>query len=164
MAYATIGDIFSRYAPINTMVGTGANEVTSAEVSSVFIYDAESFINAHLAKRYVIPVTTEPLITMLTSDIAIANMMFEKLGELPNFMQTRYDRAMDMLKKLTEGDMILTASGTSLVSTGDQFAWSSTQSYHPTFSPVLDPLDQSADQEYIDAEKSARAGDIGVGS
>ena len=51
MAYATIDDVFSRYAPINTMVGTGANDVTSVEVSSIFIADAESFMNAYLGRQ-----------------------------------------------------------------------------------------------------------------
>lgn len=164
MAYANIGDVFSRYAPIHTMIGAGDNDVTSNEVSSVFISDAESFINAHLAKRYVVPVTPEPLITMLASDLAIFNMMAEKLGEVPDFMQKRYDRAIDMLKKLVEGDMILTASGTTIVTTGDNFAWSSTESYHGIFSPVLDPLDQAVDQDWIDDDRAARVGDIGVGS
>jgi len=88
------------------MVGTGTNDVTSLEVSSIFIYDAESFVNAHLAKRYQTPVASEPIITMITADLAISNMMFEKLGELPNFIQPRYDRAMMMLEKLAAGDLL----------------------------------------------------------
>ncbi len=164
MAYATIQDVFSRYAPISTMVGAGTNDVTSVEVSSIFIADAESFMDAHLAKRYVVPVTTEPLVTMIATDLALANMLFEKLGELPGFMQPRYDRSLSMLEKLAAGDLILTSSLTTLVASGDQFAWSSTASYHPVFSPVLNPLDQAVDQDYIDDEKATRAGDIGVGS
>ena len=61
MAYATIDDIFARYAPIHTMVGTGTQDVTSLEVSSIFIADAESFMNTFLAKRYQTPVATEPV-------------------------------------------------------------------------------------------------------
>ena len=159
MAYATIDDIFSRYAPIHTMVGTGTSDVTSVEVSSIFISDAESFMNTFLAKRYVTPVTTEPVITMIASDLAISNMMFEKLGELPNFIQPRYERAMMMLQKLADGDLVLTSGSTSLVTTGDNFAWSTTQNYHSIFSPVLDELDQAADVDAINADINARAGD-----
>lgn len=162
MAYATINDIFARYAPINTMVGTGNNDVTSVEVSSIFIADAESFMNTFLAKRYVTPVATEPVITMIASDLAISNMMFEKLGELPNFIQPRYDRAMSMLEKLSKGDLILTSNSTSIVTSGDNFAFSTTQSYHSIFSPVLGELDQAADQDYINAEKNDRSGDLSV--
>ena len=164
MAYATIDDVFARYAPINTMVGTGANDVTSVEVSSIFIADAESFMNAYLGRRYETPVEVEPIITMIASDLAIANMMFEKLGELPNFMQPRYDRAISMLEKLSTGDLVLTADSTSLLSSGDNFAWSTTGSYHSIFSPVLGELDQSVDQDWIDADNDARVGDVGVGS
>lgn len=160
--YATIDDVFSRYPPISTMVGTGANDVTSAEVSSIYIADAQSFMDTHLAKRYNVPVAAEPFITQIATDLAISNMLFEKLGELPNFIQPRYDRCMSYLEKLAAGDLILTSNSTTLVSTGDSFAWSSTGSYHSIFSPVLGELDQAVDQDYIDAEKNARAGDLGI--
>lgn len=164
MAYATIDDIFARYAPIYTMVGTGNNDVASLEVSSIFIADAESFMNAYLGRRYETPVADEPIITMICSDLAIANMMFEKLGEIPGFIQPRYDRAMSMLEKLSTGDLVLTSNSTSILSSGDNFAWSSTQDYHATFSPVLDELDQAVDKDWTDAEKDDRVGDVGVGS
>jgi len=157
--YATIDDVFSRYAPIHTMVGTGNNDVTSIEVSSIFIADAQSFVDAHLAKRYVVPVEAEPLITQITTDLSIANMMFDKLGELPNFIQPRYDRALSMLDKLSDGGLVLTSNSTTLTSSYDSFAWSTTQSFHAIFSPVLGELDQAADSDRIDADKDERASD-----
>lgn len=162
MAYAVIGDIFARYAPIHTMVGTGTQDVTSLEVSSIFIADAESFMNTFLAKRYQTPVATEPVITMICADLAISNMMFEKLGELPGFIQPRYDRAMMMLEKLSTGDLILTSNSTSIVTTGDNFAWSTTINYHNIFSPVLDELDQAADRTQIEDDKDERVDDYGA--
>lgn len=154
--YATIDDVFARYSPIHTMVGTGNNDVASMEVSSIFIADAQSFIDAHLAKRYVTPVEAEPIITMITTDIAISNMLFEKLGELPNFMQPRYERSISMLDRLAKGELVLTADSTTLVTSGDQFAWSTTQSYHGIFSPVLDELYQQVDDTWVDNEKDDR--------
>ena len=159
MAYATIDDVFARYAPIYTMVGTGTQDVTSLEVSSIFIADAESFMNTFLAKRYSTPVATEPVITMIAADLAISNMMFEKLGELPNFIQPRYERAMMMLEKLSMGDLVLTSNSTSIVTTGDNFAWSTNLDYHSIFSPVLDELDQAADRDQILADKDERVAD-----
>lgn len=161
MAYARIDDIFARYAPIHTMVGTGTQDVTSLEVSSIFIADAESFMNTFLAKRYDTPVATEPVITMIAADLAISNMMFEKLGELPNFIQPRYDRAMMMLEKLSNGDLILTSNSTTIVTTGDNFAWSSTFNYHATFSPVLDELDQAVDRTWVESDQDERVDDYG---
>lgn len=163
MAYATIDDVFSRYPPIATMVGTGENDVTSVEISSVYIADAESIINMYLARLYVVPVYPEAAITMIACDLAISNMLFEKLGKLPQFIQPRYDRANSMLEKLSSGSLILTSNSTSDVTSGDNYAWSTTENYHPIFSPVLGELNQTADQTYIDAELGARADDLGVG-
>lgn len=161
MAYATIDDVFARYKPIGSMVGAGSLDVTSDDVSSVFIADAESFMNAFLAARYIVPVTTEPMVTMLASDLAISNMMMEKLGAIPDFMQGRYDRSVSFLEKLAAGDMLLVAASTQLVSSGDSEAWSSTGSFHPVFSPVLEDVDQVEDIDYVNAEKDTRIGDGG---
>lgn len=164
MAYATITDVFARYKPIGSMVGAGSLDVSSDDVSSIFISDAEGFMNAFLAARYEVPVTTEPLITQIAADIAISNMMFEKLGAIPDFMQSRYERANTYLEKLSNGEMLLVASGTNQVTSGDSEAWSSTGSYHPVFSPVLDPLDQAADRDYINDERDDRSGDGPLGT
>jgi len=164
MAYATITDVFARYKPIGSMVGAGSLDVTSDDVASIFISDAEGFMNAFLAARYVVPVTTEPLITMIAADLAISNMMFEKLGAIPDFMQGRYNRAEGYLTKLTTGEMLLVASGTTQVTSGDSEAWSSTGSYHPVFSPVLDPLDQAVDRDYVTQERDDRSGDGPLGT
>lgn len=160
MSYATIVDVFARYKPIGSMVGIGSLDVSSNDVASIFISDAEGFMNAFLASRYVVPVTTEPLITMIAADIATFNMMAEKLPGVPDFMQARYDRSLDYLERFSKGEMLLVASGTTLVTSGDSEAWSATGSFHPVFSPVLDPLDQAADVDYVEAERDIRDGDI----
>lgn len=159
MAYATITDVFTRYKPIGSMVGVGSLDVSSNDVSSVFIADAESFMNAFLAARYITPVTTEPMITMIASDFAVANMMFEKLPAVPDFIQARYDRSLKYLESLRDGTMLLTTSNV-LVASGDSEAWSATGSYHPVFSPVLDDIDQAVDQTYVDAENDERSTDL----
>jgi len=164
MAYATITDVFVRYKPIGSMVGAGSLDVTSNDVSSIFISDAEGFMNAFLAKRYVVPVTTEPLVTMIAADLAISAMIFEKHGAQPDFIQGRYDRANSYLEQLSKGDLLLVASGTTQITSGDNEAWSAVGSYHPVFSPVLDPLDQAVDRDYTIAERDARAGDGPLGT
>lgn len=158
MAYATISDVFARYKPIGSMVGAGSLQVSSDDVSSVFVSDAESFMNAFLAARYITPVTTEPLITMIASDFALSNMMFEKLTQVPDFIQGRYNRALSYLENLRDGSMLLTASN-ALVTSGDSEAWSTVGSYHPVFSPVLEDIDQAVDVDYINAENDDRSDD-----
>jgi len=161
MSYATIDDVFKRYKPIRTLVGSEDISVNSVEVSSIFITDAESFVDAYISRRYAVPLNPVPsLIRQVTSDLAIFNMMVEKLPDTPDFFQPRYDRAIKTLEMIRDGEMDL--SSQTVITSGDQEAWSSTMDYHPVFSPVLNPLDQTVDKDQVDADKSDRSGDIGA--
>lgn len=159
MAYATIDDVFKRYPPISTMVGTGGNDVASADVSSIYIADAESYVNAYLGVRYTLPLATEPLVTQLTSDIALYKMVEDKAPRIPEFMEKRFASVTKMLEMLRDGQMILTATSQTVNSGGNQEAWASNQDYHPVFSPVLDPLDQKVDQDFVQNERDIRSDD-----
>ena len=130
MAYATCDDIIRRYKPIQTMIGVGTLDVTTVDIASVYIADAESIVNAYVGVRYVTPLVSEPLLTSLSSDIAIYKMIEDKAPRIPDFMQKRYDQAIATLISIKSGDMILNASTLTMVSSGgDQEAWSN----------VLDP-------------------------
>lgn len=162
MAYATIDDIFGRFKPIRTMIGAGSFEVSSGDVSSIFVLDADSFVDAYLAKRYVTPITPVPsMITQISSDLAIFNMMTEKQVQVPDSFQARYDRSIKTLEMLRDGEMVLPAN-VSIVSTGDNEAWSANQDFHSIFSPVLDELDQAADADWIEDARDVRVNDGGV--
>lgn len=160
MAYATIDDVTKRYPPILTMIGSGSNDVSSNDVSSIYLADAESYVNAFLGARYALPLATEPLITQLTSDIAIYKMVEDKAPRIPDFMDKRMASVSSMLAMLRDGQMILTASSQQVNSGGNQEAWSSTQSYHPIFSPVLGELEQRVDQEFVCDERDLRSDDF----
>ena len=163
MPYATISDVFARYKPLSTMVGNNSYDVSSKQVSSAFIADAEGFVDAYISARYVTPLTAPvpPLIRQITADIAIFNMVVEKMPNVPDFMQPRYDRNMEILKMLRDGDMLLPTSST-MVSTGDQEVWSNNQDFHSIFSPVLTELDQAADDDQVRKERDDRIDDTGV--
>ena len=158
MPYATIDDVFARYKPIRTMIGSSDLQVTSVDVASIFIEDAENYIDAFLAIRYEVPLPDSALVRQCAADLAIFNMMVEKLPEVPDFMQARYDRWHKMLEDLRDGDLILPGSATT-VSTGDQEAWSNNEDYHSIFSPVLDPLDQAVDKDWVESAKNVRDDD-----
>ena len=159
MAYATIDDVFSRFKPIRTMIGAGSFEVSSDDVSSIFVSDGESFVDAYLAKRYATPITPVPsMITQIASDLAIFNMMTEKQVQVPDSFQARYDRSIRTLEMLRDGEMVLPATVTA-VSTGDNEAWSAQQDYHSTFSPVLDELEQAVDDDWVQADINTRVDD-----
>ncbi len=159
MAYATIDDIFSRFKPIRTMIGAGSFEVVSADVTSIFILDADSFVDAYLAKRYVTPITPVPsMITQISSDLSIFNMMTEKQVQVPDSFQARYDRSIKTLEMLRDGDMVL-PEAVSIAAAGDNEAWSAQQDYHSTFSPVLDELEQRVDDDWVQADIDTRIDD-----
>ena len=163
MPYATSDDIFSRYKPIRTLVGVSSFEVASLDVSSIFIRDAESLVDAYVGIRYTTPVTpVSGLVTQITSDLAIFAMMAEKHVNVPDQMQARYDRSITLLEMIRDGKMTLGNSVT-LSSGGDEEAWSSNQDFHSIFSPVLGELDQAVDKDQVEAEQDDRAND-GVGS
>jgi phage gp36-like protein len=159
MAYATSDDVVSRYRPILSMIGAGSYEVVSLDVTSIFVADAESFVDAYLGSKYAVPISPVPsLITQITSDLSIFNMLTEKQVQVPDFMQARYDRNINVLEMLRDGSMVLPSS-VALLTTGDQEVWSNNEEYHSIFSPVLDELEQKADADWIDAAIDERAND-----
>jgi phage gp36-like protein len=158
MAYATISDVFKRYQPLQTVVGSGGTRVPSADVTSIFIADAESIVNAYLASRYSIPLVAEPLVTMVTADIAIYRIEAQRLVRTPDFLKDRYTEALSLLVMLRDGEMTLGSA--SITSSGNQEAFSTTSGYHSTFSPILDDLDQSVDQDWVTAERDSRVTDL----
>lgn len=159
MAYAGIDDVFARYKPIRTLVGVGSFEVSSDDVSSIFVSDAESFVDAYLGRRYVTPIDPVPhMITQVTTDLAIFNMMVEKQIQVPDSFQSRYDRSIKTLEMLRDGEMILSSS-VSLTSTGDQEVWSANEDFHSIFSPVLDELEQRVDTDWVNDAIDRRSDD-----
>ncbi len=158
-AYASIDDVIKRYNPLLTMIGSADNDVSSADVSSIYIADASGIVNAYLGAKYVTPLAVEPLITALTSDIAIYKMLEDRTSRVPEIAEKRYTNATSILGMLRDGKMVLGNSQT-VVTSGDWEAFSSTASYHPVFSSVLDPIDQRADHNQVDADRAERISDI----
>lgn len=161
MTYATFSDVLERYKPIRTLIGSEDLQVSTLSVSSVFINDAESYVDSILGRKYVVPLSVTPAyITQITADIAIFNILTDHLPQKPDFFQPRYDRAMAMLKDLVEGSMVI--SSATLVTTGDNEAWSTTQGYHSVFSPVVtSDLELQADVDRVETEVDLRRAEAG---
>ena len=162
MSYASIDDVFTRYPRIASMVGSGTNDVTSAEITSSYLMDADAYIDAYLGTKWTVPFSPAPtLVRWMAADIAICNMIFEHQKKAPQVITDRWDRVNSKLEKLRDGEMTLVGSGAVAVTSGDQEVWSTTQAYHPTFSPVLDPLDQRVDRDRVVDDRADRSGDGG---
>lgn len=126
MAYATHDDVFSRFPPITTMVGTGDLDVSTVAVDSIYISDAESYINAFLRGRYQTPLAPEPIITQIATDIAIYRMIEQNAPRIPDIADKRWSAANSTLMMLRDGIMLLDPASQTLISTGgDQEVWSS---------------------------------------
>lgn len=148
--YATFDDVTKRYNPILTMIGVGTLQISTEDVSSVYIRDSQSIINSYLAKKYVLPLSPEPLLTDLASDIAIFRMLRDRAPRIPEFMQSRYTDAMSLLSQLRDGDMSLTGTDVIANSGGDNEAWSSSQDTPPVFRPAEDfPRFQSSSADWL---------------
>lgn len=159
MAYATYADVIGRYNPLTTMIGTTAPDVTTTDIASMYISDAEGVINAFLGAKYVIPLAMpEPLITRIAADLAIHKVLEDRAARIPEFAVNRNKEAMDLLAMLRDGKMTLTQSQVPTTG-GDQEAFSTTGSFHPVFSPVLSDIDQKADIDQIRNDRDERIGD-----
>jgi phage gp36-like protein len=157
MAYASLSDVFVRYRPITTMVGTAGYTVTSLEVSSVFIWQSEAYVDAWLARRYAVPLAVvNPLITQVTADLAIFHMLAEKLPDVPEFILQRKERCDAILKMLADGDMVIASATLASSANGSDYAWSANRGYDPIFSPVLRDINQRADPDRQEADYDAR--------
>lgn len=159
-AYADYAGVIGRYNPLTTMIGTAAPDVTTVDIASIYVADAEGVINAFLGTKYVTPLAMpEPLITRIACDLAIYKVLEDRTSRVPEMAANRNKEAMELLAMLRDGKMTLTQSQTVLPG-GDQEAFSSTGSYHPIFSNVLDPIDQRADLDQIRDERALRINDL----
>jgi phage gp36-like protein len=156
MGYATFEDVLVRYKPLGTMIGAHSMEVTTVDVSSIFIWGAQGVIDGYLGARYEVPLAepVSPLITRIACDLATFDMMAEKLPAVPDFMRDRYSRSIELLELLRDGKMVITSA--TLTTSGDQDAWSSNSNFHPVFSPVLDIETQGPDADQVRAEADLR--------
>lgn len=146
MPYADFDDVITRYNPLKTMIGSGTQEVSTQDISSVFIRDAEGYVNAFLAARYAIPLGDEPLITQITCDLAICKIIRDRAPRLPEFMENRCVAANSMLMALRDGMMVLVGSGTlGVTSGGDQYAWSNVDPDQEAFAgPIFKPIEANS--------------------
>ena len=164
MPYATLDDVLIAYPQIGSMIGTGSYDVSSTNVESYFIANAEAQVNAALRDRYVVPLAepVDPLIRKATVDIVICDMVRDKLPKTPEFIVDRCTRVMAMLGKIRDGKLDI-GSAEAITSTDgtDLEVWSTTQQHHGTFDPTIDPIDQTVDRDRVKEEVNERTNDLG---
>lgn len=163
MAYATLEEVIVGFPAISTLIGAGSLDVSSVQVQSYFIANAEAMVNAALRDRYVVPLAApvDPVIRRATVDIVICDMVKDRLPKTPEFIDRRCQSAMATLTKIREGKLDIGSAEPTSNGSGDMEVWSSTQEHHPTFDPTIDPIDQTVDRDRINEQNDIRENDIG---
>lgn len=136
--YATVDQVLAAYNPLKTMLGTSTTDITTLDINSFFIPNAQAYIDAFVAKRYVVPLAADAMITMLTCDIAAYKICQDRAPRIPDFLKDRWLSANSILGMIRDGEMIITGSNEVVSSGGDQYAWSSVldNPLGPAFRPI----------------------------
>lgn len=154
--YATIEQVTAAFPPALSALGVGSYNVTTTQINSYYIFTAQGVVDSYLSARYVTPVSspTPAIVTKLTVDLVVYELFRDRGMRIPDFMNDRYQSAMEMLKAISMGKMKI--PGGTEVQTGDNEAFSTAMNYHPVFSPVLKDIDQRVDPDFYDREFDRR--------
>lgn len=147
--YTSVDKIHTRLPFIGSL-----SNLTSADTTE-YISDAESVLEAKVAKLYTIPISDSPYFDKLATDASIFEILSKRV-----FTQERQNRsewvdefeeAFNKVDKIASGEIPLLTSSGDLISTRENVkeVWSNTESYHPTFSE-LGRLDQIQDTDKLD--------------
>jgi phage gp36-like protein len=135
--YANWDDVTARYPK-------AATKVDADEMQESYIAGAEAIMNGYLAKQFTTPVTGEPpLLEDICVDLTYCKIAFNQDKGVPKLKEA----AMQLLKDICAGAILLTdADGAEVTSVG-QAAWSSDEDYHRTHS------DLGPDQDFVDPDR-----------
>lgn len=147
--YATVDGLHTRLP----YVGSVTN-LSSADKAS-FIDDAESVLEAKVAKKYTIPVSDSPYFNKLARDAALCEILGKRVFTQERQNQSEwvstFCQAYDRADEVAAGKIPLITSSGDLVTTRNDVTevWSNTMDYAPTFDE-LGRLDHIVDEDKKD--------------
>lgn len=154
MPYSNPTDVMNAY-PKATTSGFTILELESR------IADGDAFIDAALARRYMVPVagtpeTAPPLIRSLSKIMAMMDV-FERSQNTPAWITRRIEWAQETLLALRDGQLQLVDTGGNRIiqRTDIGVVQSSTSGYTPTFG-VAPALSETVDPDRANDEEDAR--------
>jgi phage gp36-like protein len=143
--YANWDDVVGRYPKV-------ASVGDSAELQESYIAGVEAVMNSHLAKQFTVPIADEPaLLKDVCIDLTYAKIMVHK----DKAAQDIYDKAMEILKNLADGMLLLLDANGDTISTLGLAAWSTTKDYHDTFTML--GIDDRIDEDLLEDLASERS-------
>jgi phage gp36-like protein len=139
------------------------SDITSSQIATVFIADAEAMIDSYLAKYYTTPVSaanvTFPVLTAIATDITIYRILSHRVFTQERLKNSvwpdRFKEGIAWLEGIAQGGVTLVgvnSEGGGVVQPDiatNVEMWSNTIGYHPTMSE-LDEEYSTVDSEKID--------------
>lgn len=137
--YANWDDVVGRYPKTD-------NVADSVEMATSYIEGVESIMNSYLAKVFTVPLTGEPpLLKDICIDLVYSKIAFHK-DKAAGGLRVQ---AIEMLKQIVEGEMLVVDSSGVIIETVGHGIWSSTQDYFDAFSMLGSP-DDRIDPDLLD--------------
>ena len=133
MPYCSVQDVRNRNKDLLKPGSVDDDRITG------FISYSEGIVNGMLAERYPVPLSTVPeLIRGITADLAASKSLAESVGnsgrnDEPTQADALWKQAMDLLKMLADGTMLLAAPAAEAETTVKLPAVSSTYGRRPKF-------------------------------
>ncbi len=134
MPYSAPLDVIQRWPKTTT------SNLDNDELRAL-IADADALIDAKIARRYQVPVTTDPanappLLKMLSTTLALLDV-FNRAQTVPDWIKSRLDRADAILTGLSDGSLqLVDATGVVAPFAVDDLPTSTTDGYVPVFGGV----------------------------
>jgi phage gp36-like protein len=144
--YADWSDVTARYPK-------SATKVDAEEMQDSYISGAEGVMNAYLAKQFTTPLSGKPpLLEDICVDLTYCKLAFNQDKGVPKLREA----AMELLKDIADGKILLTDATGAVVSSVGAAAWSSDEDYHRTHSD-LGPMEDLVDPDRLDDQVSERS-------
>jgi phage gp36-like protein len=148
MPYAEADDLRKQWPPVMTTA------LTPDEIARL-IDDADGLIDAHLARRYAVPLASIPstprVIRTISATLALIDVI-DKNPATPEWVVRKIERAWKTLEALANGDIVIPGVTEASATGGIQ---SSTADYEPTFG-AQPSIHEHVDYDRQDAERDAR--------
>lgn len=155
-SYSSVALVYTKLPDIGSIT-----TLTSASIAQV-IGEAEAEINAEIAQKYNLPMTSEvPILTTLATDIAIYRLLAQRVFAADRLALSpwpdRYKEALTKLDRLAAGELNLVTSSGDVITGRSDLAevWSTTMTYLPTMHEGAAP-DMVQDEDKLDDIDDAR--------
>jgi phage gp36-like protein len=148
-AYTTVARVLQADPQIGSV-----SDITSEQIATIFIADAEAMIDSYLAKYYTTPISvasvTFPVLTAIATDITIYRILSHRVFTQERLKNSvwpdRFKEGITWLEGIAEGSVTLVGDDGTVppdIQTNVEM-WSNTRGYIPTMSEL--------DEEYSNVD------------